>query len=115
MEQIFEEFIRTETIMITSTVTCTEYLTYPYRTNNQEKVDAFFEFLTDCSIQIIPIDLYAAKKAAQIRGIYKDFKTMDCLQLAVACQQNCNLILTNDKQLLQFKDIKCITIEKYIL
>lgn len=64
MEQIFEEFIRTETIMITSTVTCTEYLTYPYRTNNHEKVDAFFEFLTDCSIQIIPIDLYAAMKKA---------------------------------------------------
>lgn len=99
--------------MLTSTITCTEYLTYPYRTGNTEKIDAFFEFLTDCNVQIYPIDMGTAKKAAQIRAEYKDFKTMDCLQLASACQQKCDIFLTNDKQLRLFNEIKCLTINDF--
>lgn len=98
--------------MITSTITCTEYLTYPYRTGNTEKVDAFYEFLSDCDIPMCPIDVDIAKKAAQIRAEYKDFKTMDCLQLATACVQECDLFVTNDKQLRQFKEIKCVTMDE---
>ena len=58
------------------------------------------------------IDVDVARKAAQIRAEYKDFKTIDCLQLATACVQNCDLFLTNDKQLCQFKEIKCATIDE---
>ncbi len=71
----------------------------------------FFEFLTDCNVQIHPIDISIAKKAAQIRARYKDFKTMDCLQLATACLQQCDLFLTNDKQLRQFDELKCMVID----
>ena len=42
---------------------------------------------------------------------YKFFKTMDALQLATACLSGCDLFLTNDKQLKQFKELKCITVE----
>ena len=48
-----------------------------------------------------------------IRALYKDFKTMDCLQLAAACLKQCDLFLTNDKQLRQFDEIKCITIQEF--
>lgn len=81
VENLFSDFLEAESQMITSTITCTEYLTYPYRTGNSEKIDAFFEFLSDCDIPMCPIDVDIAKKAAQIRAEYKDFKTMDCLQL----------------------------------
>lgn len=37
---------------------------------------------------------------------------MDAIQLAVACLEGCDLFLTNDKQLRQFKEIKCITVEE---
>ena len=53
-----------------------------------------------------------AKKAAQIRAEYKGFKAMDALQLAAACLSGCDLFLTNDKQLRQFKEMKCITVEE---
>ena len=56
-----------------------------------------FAFLTKCDFHI---------------G-YKDFKTMDALQLASACIQGCDLFLTNDKQLKQFKEINCITVEEW--
>lgn len=44
---------------------------------------------------------------------YKDFKTMDCLQLATACIRGCDLFLTNDKQLRQFREIKCIVVDEF--
>ena len=112
VENLFSDFLEAESQMITSTITCTEYLTYPYRTGNTEKIDAFYEFLSDCDIPMCPIDVDIAKKAAQIRAEYKDLKTIDCLQLATACVQECDLFLTNDKQLRQFKEIKCVTMDE---
>ncbi len=35
---------------------------------------------------------------------------MDALQLAAASLAGCDLFLTNDKQLKQFGEIKCITV-----
>lgn len=49
---------------------------------------------------------------AKIWARYKDFKTMDCLQLATACLVECDLFLTNDRQLRQFYEMKCSTIEE---
>ncbi|MCM1086761.1 MAG: PIN domain-containing protein [Blautia sp.] len=113
VKQIFEKLIDDKCSMVTSTITCTEYLTQPYKTGNTEKINVFFEFLSDCNIQIQPIDISIAKKAARIRAEYKDFKTMDCLQLATACLQQCDLFLTNDKQLRQFNELKCIVIDDF--
>lgn len=96
MEQIFKKILEKKRLLLTSAITCTEYLTVPYRTQNTEKADVFFEFLSDCNVQIHAIDVDIAKKAAKIRARYKDFKTMDCLQLAAACLAECDLFLTND-------------------
>ena len=113
VERIFSEILESSKMIVTSTITCTEYLTYPYRTGNTEKVNVFFEFLTDCEIIIHSIDVETAMKAAQIRAEYKDFKTMDCLQLATACIQGCDLFLTNDRQLRQFKEVKCVVVDEF--
>jgi predicted nucleic acid-binding protein len=111
-QDILVYFLQNDLDMITSTITCTEYLTYPYRTGNVEKINAFFEFLGDCEIPMHPISVEVAKKAAEIRGQYPHFKTMDCLQLAVACIYGCDMFLTNDNQLRQFKEVRCITVEE---
>lgn len=37
---------------------------------------------------------------------------MDAIQLPVACFTKCDLFLTNDKQLRQFKELKCITVDE---
>lgn len=104
--------------------------------NYYEKVKSFFEYGYDNDKEFITsvitmeeysfIDMFnrlvettnmeinyaIAKKAAQIRAEYKGFKAMDALQLAVACLFKCDLFLTNDKQLRQFKEIKCITVDE---
>ncbi len=96
--------------LVTSTVTVTEYLTYPYQQHNSNAINAFYSFIDGMDIEIKNIDKVVAEKAAQIRAEYKYFKTMDALQLAAACLSGCDLFLTNDKQLKQFKEIRCITV-----
>lgn len=97
---------------VTSAVTVAEYLTYPYQQNNLSLVNAFNAFIDGMDIEIKSIDEKIADKAAQIRAKYRSFKAMDALQLATACMTNCDLFLTNDKQLRQFGEIKCITVEE---
>ena len=83
---------------------------YPYQQNNLKLINAFYAFVDGMDIEIKSIDKTIAEKAAQIRAEYKFFKTMDALQLATACLSECDLFLTNDKQLKQFKEINCITV-----
>ncbi len=98
--------------LVTSTVTVTENLTYPYQQRNLKAVNDFYAFIEGMDIELRSIDKEIAGKAARIRAEFKFFKTMDALQLATACLSGCDLFLTNDKQLKQFKEIKCITVEE---
>lgn len=112
-KQILESILSEGKTIMSSVITEMEYLVYPYRTNNPEKIDAFYDFLADCDIELKQIDSEIARKASQIRAEYKDFKAMDALQLAVAVQTHCDVFLTNDKQLKQFKEVNCITVEEW--
>lgn len=110
MKRFWNDYVEYD--YMTSAITVTEYLTYPYRQNDSQLVNDFYSFVENMEIQICDIDKKIAEKAAQIRAEYKFFKTMDSLQLATACVMGCDLFLTNDKQLKQFKEIKCITVEE---
>lgn len=96
----------------TSVITLEEYLVFPYRKNEQCYVDMFAKLIKTLGIEIIEVDQEIAKKAARIRADYKALKGMDALQLSAACLSGCDLFLTNDKQLKQFKEIPCITVEE---
>ncbi|MBR4346074.1 MAG: PIN domain-containing protein [Oscillospiraceae bacterium] len=110
---VFKEVYVSEKEVLTSAVTCMEYLVHPYRTGNLAKVDVFFEFIEDYGVDLIKIDTDIAEMAAKIRATYSSFKPMDSLQLAVAVVYGCDLFLTNDKQLKQFTDVKCVTVEDW--
>ncbi|MCI9217845.1 hypothetical protein AALA78_15690 [Lachnospiraceae bacterium 42-17] len=49
---------------VTSAVTVTEYLTYPYRQNNIKLINAFYAFADGMDIEIKSIDKMIAEKAA---------------------------------------------------
>jgi len=112
-KRILEELLNDNGLLISSAITCVEYLVYPYRTNNQEKADAFFEFAENERMLLTPISTSIAKTAAKIRSKYEHFKAMDAIQLAVAIETNCDVFLTNDNQLKQFDGIKVMTIEEW--
>ena len=61
-------------------------------------------------IRVRNIDREAAETAARIRAKYQNFKAFDSLQLACAVGGECDLFLTNDKQLRQFADVRCATV-----
>lgn len=105
-KEVFEEILSNGKTISSSVITCTEYLVYPFCTGNQEKVDVFFEFTEACEIELVPITVEIAQKAAEIRARFKDFKAMDSLQLAAAIISGCDLFLTNDNQLKQFDELK---------
>ena len=69
--------------------------------------------INDYDIPLTGINMKIATKAAAIRAQYKDFKAMDALQLATAVISGCDVFLTNDKQLHQFKEVNCVTVEEW--
>ena len=113
--KIIDFLLEENKVMISSVVTCEEYLVMPYRNNEQTLINSFWKFVIDSKMSLYPINQSDAVKAAEIRAEYKHFKPLDSLQLAVACLQGCDLFLTNDKQLKQFDEIKCVTVEEWEL
>ena len=78
-----------------------------------EKETAFFDFIQDANIQVVPINLTVAKAAAKIRAEHPSFKAMDALQLATAVQYSCDSFLTNDKQLQSFNGMDCLLVDEW--
>ena len=111
MKQFFEEGYRENKEFLTSVITMTEYFVFPYRNQKMSYIDNFYRLVDTLDMEIAEVDQEIAKKAAQIRAQYKNIKAMDALQLATACVTGCDLFLTNDKQLKQFAEIKCVTVD----
>lgn len=111
MKRFFEEGYRENKEFLTSVITMAEYFVFPYRNEKMSYIDSFHRLVDTLDMEIAEVDQEIAKKAAQIRAQYKNFKAMDALQLATACVTGCDLFLTNDKQLKQFTEIKCVTVD----
>lgn len=111
--EIFSELSEQNIKFVSSVVTIEEYLVYPYRKNNESMVTSFWNFVSENKIILYPINWSEADKAAKIRAEYKFFKSLDSLQLATAVLHSCDLFLTNDKQLKNFDEIKCVTVEEW--
>lgn len=106
-----EECLKGHVQLVTSTITVEEYLVFPYTTGKAELIDNFKRFLAYLNIETINIDCDIAEQAAKLRGKYRHFKAMDSLQLASAMASECELFLTNDKQLRQEEEIPCMTMD----
>lgn len=111
VKSIFKYGYNNDKKFVSSVITMEEYFVFPYRNKVYSFIDMFNRLVAITDMEIVEINQEIAKKAAQIRAEYKGFKAMDALQLAVACLSDCDLFLTNDKQLKQFKEIKCLTVE----
>lgn len=96
---------------VTSVITVMEYMVFPYRSHQEKYVEIFERLIRDINIDIVEVDKRTALMAARIRAEYKGFKAMDALQLALATVSGCDLFLTNDKQLRQYRRLTCITVD----
>jgi predicted nucleic acid-binding protein len=111
IKDFFKNGYENDKKFVTSVITMEEYFVFPYKKKEYSSIDMFCRLLIAMNMEMIEINQEIAKKAAKIRAEYKGFKAMDALQLAVASLSECDLFLTNDKQLKQFKEILCITLD----
>ena len=100
---------------VSSDVTTAEACVYPYRLGRRDWLETFDKFLNIFRFEIMHSTDEIARKTARIRAEYPSFKTMDSFQLASAVVGDCQLFLTNDKRLCQFKELKCCTIDSFEL
>ncbi len=90
----------------TSVITDMEYIVNPYKTNNQQKIDNYYAFQNYLDIKKIDINTEIASFAGLLRSKYDFLKALDALQIAASHFCDCDYFVTNDKALLQVKEIK---------
>lgn len=78
---VFNEVLTAEKTLVTSAATCEKYLVHPYKMDDPESEQAFFDFIEDCNMPVLPITAGVAKIAAQLRAKYQAIKGMDALSL----------------------------------
>ncbi len=111
-KETFSMLVENRNKFILSTITCMEYMVLPYRLSDENAIQRFWDFVFGCDIQIISVSKDIAITAAQIRAELPSFKAMDALQLSIAKKCNCQIFLTNDKQLKQFATLNYIVISE---
>ncbi|MCR5124172.1 MAG: PIN domain-containing protein [Treponema sp.] len=95
----------------TSAITDMEYLTFPYRNNEFDKVRKYFSAMRFLDFKKIDINSEIAEIAAKLRGKYDFLKAQDALQLASSIFYKCDAFLTNDKQLLQVAEVHSVLVD----
>ena len=96
---------------LTSTITDSEYLVFPYRMNDIEKISAYERFLTDFNFSIVEPNREITKQSAKIRAKYAGIKGMDALHLATSIYFNCDIFFTNDNQLKQVAEANVVLVD----
>lgn len=104
---IFRNY-REDNQFYTSVLTDMEYLTFPYKTGDVQKIDNYHGFLRDLVFKKIDVTREICLGAARLRGRYDFLRQMDALHIASCIFYNCDFFLTNDKQLKQVEEISTV-------
>ncbi len=83
-----------------------EYMVNPYKFDNQQKIQNYYEFQNYLDIKKNDINTEIASYAGKLRSQYDFLKGMDALQISACHCYDCDYFVTNDKSLLQVKEIK---------
>lgn len=92
----------------TSTITDAEFLVKPYEDKDLNQIHKYKNYLSSLEFLKCFISEQVAEKAAQLRVDYPSVKLVDALQMAASIDCNCDIFLTNDKQLKQVNEAKVL-------
>ena len=110
-KDIFAKCLKNNVDIVTSTITYQEYCVMPYRTGENNMIINFNRLINVLKIKIFDISIEIANDAAMLRAKYSGIKSMDAIQLATAIVSECDVFYTNDKQLLQVKELNVEVLE----
>ena len=90
----------------TSYLTLMELLVKPLKENRKDLVEEYrMVFETFPNMSMIALDKSVVHLAAYFRAMY-NLRSADSIQLASAASAKCDLFLTNDRDLVQIKELK---------
>jgi predicted nucleic acid-binding protein len=83
-----------------------ESLVIPVRTGNLALVKEFEDFFRLQVVQLGALDRPVLDRTVQIRASFPKIKTPDAIHLASAVELSCDVVLTNDPDMLPFTGVK---------
>ncbi|UNC93572.1 type II toxin-antitoxin system VapC family toxin [Candidatus Contubernalis alkaliaceticus] len=113
IQKIFEDCMSNDIILYTSIITYFEFCVKPYQLDKVELINSLKELFSELGIRIILADLNVADLASKLRAKYGFLKPMDALQLASAISANCQLFVTNDRQLKKVSEIEVTLVSEW--
>ncbi|GBC82614.1 tRNA(fMet)-specific endonuclease VapC [bacterium HR10] len=110
MTEVFRRIADGTITGVTSVITLTEVLVHPLRQGRRELQLEYRDLLLQsANFEIVPLDVAAAERAADLRARY-NVRTPDALQLAAALAAGCDAFLTNDASLKRVTEIKVLVV-----
>ena len=85
-----------------SAISVTEFVTKPFADGKVAEVERFKQFLSSLSIQVLDVT-YIAEQAGKLRSQHPSTRTPDALIIATALENDCDVFVTNDKNLKKFE------------
>jgi predicted nucleic acid-binding protein len=111
VRSFFQAIDRGEFRAITSTLTLTEVLVHPLRSNNLELARQYRDIILDSeNLLTIPISVEISEIAARLRAT-SNLRTPDALQIATALQGGASFFLTNDIRLAAVPDLEVVVLD----
>jgi predicted nucleic acid-binding protein len=96
LNPFWEKFQSRKIQVVTSELTLMEILVQPFKLADSKRIEGYERFLTESSIQLMPISRQILKEAAQLRSI-KRIKTPDAIHASTAINYGCTIFFTNDR------------------
>jgi predicted nucleic acid-binding protein len=113
-DHVFAWLERVDSTAVTSTITMTELLVQPYRTEARELSSLYYGLLsTYPNLAWIAPDLEIADLAAQIRASHR-LRTPDALQAATAVYAHATGLITNDSVFERVTGIETLVLESLL-
>ena len=113
-ESVFSWVERAGHEAVTSTITMTELLVPSYRSEDENRVDAFYGLLsTYPNLLWIAPDLEAADLAAKLRARYR-LRTPDAVQAATAIRAHATGFVTNDPIFRRIEELDTVILDHFL-
>ena len=113
MEPVFSRVDDGDLIVVTSPITLAECLYYPYKNNDNKLVLAFTRRIaTGHNVRLAPITADIGDHSAQLRARY-NLGFADAFQVATAITADCDIFLTNDKQLKRIQSLDVLVLSDF--
>lgn len=113
LDSLFDRLDQGSLAAVTSPVTLSECLVYPFKDSATALRDAFVALITSGSgVTFSSIDQTVAVRAAELRARY-GLSLLDAFQVAAALESRCEMFVANDDKLRRVTEIPVLVLTEF--